>query len=62
MTVGRRPGLPVLVRTNVTRIAPRLVIIVLADCVVPSANRAKLTSMSPMTVAKVCRRNESSAH
>jgi hypothetical protein len=38
------------------RIMPR------ADFSLPTATRARLTSVKPITVAKVCKRNEPSAH
>src|ERR1035441_5487581 len=62
ITVARRPGPPVVVRTSVARIAARSPIIARAESPVPSAIFARLTSISPSTVAKVCRRMDPSAH
>ena len=62
ITVGRLPATPVVVRTSVARISARLFIVCCAEALVPSATFDKLTSISPSTVAKVCKRNEPSAH
>src|SRR5580693_2030259 len=60
-TVGRRPLLPVVVRTSVARMPARLFIIAETEASVRSAIFARLTSIRPMTVAKVCKRSELSA-
>src|SRR5580700_2058621 len=62
ITVARRPRPRVVVRTRVARIAARSPIIVRAESLVWSVIFARLTSISPRTVAKVCRRMDPSAH
>ena len=54
ITVRRRPVPPVVVRTNVARIPDSACIILRADKLVPEAILARLTSVRPSTVAKVC--------
>ncbi len=53
MIVGGLPSLPVAVRANVASISDRLCINVRTDWFAPSASLARLTSMSPITVANV---------
>ena len=53
MTVGRRPLPPVVVRTMVAAMPASVSIIERAEASVPSVILTRLTSMSPMTVAKV---------
>lgn len=62
MTVGRRPGPPVEVRTSVALMPARLSSIFLADTSGASATLARLTSINPRTVANVCSRIDPSAH
>ena len=62
ITVARRPRPRVVVRTSVARIAARSPIIAKAESPVPNAIFARLTSISPRTVAKVCSRMDPSAH
>ena len=62
ITVGRRPGPPVVVRTRVARMPAKLCIMARAETSVPSAILARLTRVKPRTVAKVCNRSEPSAH
>ena len=61
-TVGRRPFCPVVVRTIVASRDPSSRISERTDTRAPRASRARLTSISPRTVANVCRRSEVSAH
>jgi hypothetical protein len=62
ITVGRRPMLPVAVRTSVALICASSSIMRRADNSLARASLARLTSISPRTVAKVCKRSEPSAH
>ena len=62
MTVGLRPIFPVVVRKRVASIAARSCIIPRADFFERRATLAKLTSIRPMTVAKVCSRKDASVH
>ena len=62
MTVGRRPGPPVVVRTSVALMPARLSSIFLTDTSGASAILARLTSINPRTVANVCSRIDPSAH
>jgi hypothetical protein len=62
ITVARRPRSFVRTRTNGAFTSARLFIMLLADFRVPSARRTRLTNVKPITVAKVCNRNELSAH
>jgi hypothetical protein len=62
ITVARRPRPRVVVRTSVARIAARSPIIAKAESPVPNAIFARLISVSPRTVAKVCSRMDPSAH
>ena len=60
--VGRRPRLLSLSVTVVASISASVFIMLFADLFVPAANRARLTSVNPITVAKVWTRSELSAH
>ena len=62
ITVGRRPGVPVVVRTSVALMQAKLSSIPLADASGASAIFARLTSIRPKTVAKECKRIDPSAH
>jgi hypothetical protein len=61
ITVSGRPTSPERVRTSVASTPRRLSIIARAELSGLRATRARLTSVRPSTVAKVCRRNELSA-
>ena len=62
ITVGRRPGPSVVVRTSVALISAKLSSIRRAERSGAKAILARLTSIRPKTVAKVCSRNDPSAH
>ena len=62
MTVGRRPGPPVEVRTSVALMPARLSSIFLTDTSGARAILARLTNINPRTVANVCSRIDPSAH
>src|SRR5215471_4311898 len=61
-TVARRPRSFVRTCTIVAATPARVFMTLMADFPVPSATRDRLASVKPITVAKVCRRNELSAH
>jgi hypothetical protein len=61
-TVARRPRPCVRTCTIVASIPASVCIMLRADFPLPSARRARLTSVKPITVAKVCNRKEPSAH
>ncbi len=62
ITVGLRPGPPVVVRTSVALICARFSSIRRAEASGVSAILARLTSVKPSTVAKVCSLSDPSAH
>ena len=62
ITVARRPRSWLRTRTKVAFTSASVFIMLSADCRVPSAKQTRLTSVRPITVANVCKRNELSAH